>query len=289
MRFGNNQDRVKQLSAELEKAFDSMVDSGTLPAEKYMKPVFGEPNADGTRLALWYNKPNGQWVADILFSDGRTSRHTGKTRSEIISHFLQARGGMEIENQAILRENERIENRVPPGFDGSGFECETDRQVALWLQDFLHGREYMETKKYVTPADTRKMFRMLMGAVGCMKLSLDNIWGAHNLDRAYCELLDTNDEFWNFRVKALEEKTRRENAQAALLAQREAESRRDYTPEVASPYANLPSQHNPNERDIKDQSNAASARSMPIEDLRRKALFGGKVQTVPMSGTKRKL
>jgi hypothetical protein len=271
----------KGIDESVDKAFDDMVDSGNLPEEIYLKPVFGEADADGKRIAVWYSKPDGQWVLDILYPNGTTGRLTGKTRREIMLNLLQARGEMEIENQNIICENERIERGIPEGF--GDFEGEDGRQTAKWLREYLHGHEYAETMKYVTPAETKQMFRMVMGNLGKMKLALDNLAGASNLERAYCDLLDNNDTFWGFRVRALEEKQRQEDEQAAQQAAIEAELRKDRTPEVASPYANNKSV--PNAAEIKIQQNALDARTMNLQELRRKAipkLSGQKVNLVPI-------
>jgi hypothetical protein len=289
MRFGNNQERAKQLSKEIEQAFDAMIDKGHLIKQQYMKPVFGPPNADGTRIAVWHDVQNSQWVLDILWPDGSTGRHTGRTRTEIIQHFLQARGELEIENQQIIRENERIEQGLPDGIYRAEDCTPAQLQWNKWLREYPHGREFSESASLLDAYAHSDMYNMLMGMMKELGLSSSSPNAAKYLDRAYCELLDNNDTFWGFRVKALEEKQRRIDANAA----QQAESRREYVLEADTPYSNLPVGVDVRSTDEAKEVRAATE-GMTAAELKKygqamknaRTAAGVPVERIPMTGTR---
>jgi hypothetical protein len=236
-----NQDRVSKLDAQVKQAVTNMVETGALPAGRdriaggFRVPVVRIDLEDGGVATLRYNKQKAVYRMTVERPDSEPVVLEAPTATELTNALMAGHAEVELERQAIERENARIDAGLPEGFYEweEGTE-ETGREVVNWQQNYIYGQRYADALKYLSPEDKNSLYLSIRGKLGNLKLPMT----AMNLDSAHADLYDTNDDYYSLFVKADTEKQRQIDEASAIEAIEAEEARKDRTfAEPASPYA----------------------------------------------------
>ena len=186
---------------------------------------------DGRQAAIRFHKARGIYQLVVA---GEVTKEAASLTA-LTYDLLHEQAQDTLQRRDIESENERIEKGLPVGFtDYEEGSEETCHETADWLQNYHFGQIYAETIKYVSSADSRKMYAMVMGMLGHLRIPLT----AGNLDIAMRELWDKNDEFSGYVDEARAEEQRLADEETAR-AQAEADLAARAYPgdQPATPYA----------------------------------------------------
>ena len=234
--------KVAQLNEQIKTAVNGMTVASELPAGRGREPGLRVPEEtieleDGRQASIRFHKARGIYQLVILNPNGANEViKEAASLTALTYDLLRDQAQDTLQRQDIEFENARIENGQPEGFRGyeEGSE-ETGRETEDWLQNYPHsGHVYAETIKYVSSANSQKMYAMVMGMLGQLRIPLT----ARNLDIAMRKLWDNNDEFAGYIEAARAEKQRLAD-EVTARAQAEADLAARVYPDdqPASPYA----------------------------------------------------
>jgi hypothetical protein len=235
MKFSDQ--RLATLDAQIRTSISDMVAAGALPAGRNREPGFRVPEEtirldDGRLATVRFHKARNVYQLAVENENGTsTVIKEAANLTELTYDLLHDQAQDTLQRQDIEIENERLEKGLLADFD---IVDDTSRETADWLQNFHYGQIYRETIKPLSYEEEQKMYSMMMGMLGKLRLPLT----APNLDLAFRELWDNNDEFSGYIDKARAEKQRLADEAAAVAQANEDQAAKIYPDsQPATPYA----------------------------------------------------
>jgi hypothetical protein len=228
--------KVATLDAQIRTSVNDTVAAGALPAGRNREPGFHVPEEtitldDGRLATVRFHKARNVYQLAVTNENGSTVIKEAANLTELTYDLLHDQAQDTLQRQDIEIENERLEKGLLAGFD---IVDDTSRETADWLQNYHYGQIYRETIKPLSYEEEQKMYSMMMGMLGKLRLPLT----APNLDLAFRTLWDNNDEFSGYIDKARSEKQRLANEAAALAQAQEDQAAKIYPDsQPATPYA----------------------------------------------------
>jgi hypothetical protein len=239
MKFSDG--KLAELDAQIKSAINDMATAklpeGRLPAGRRQEPIFQVPEEtitvdDGRLATLRFHKTRNVYQLAVMGDNGKSEViKEAANLTELTYDLLHDQAQDTLQRQDVEIENERIEKGLLADYDEVD---EKSAETADWLQNYHYGQIYFETIKPLSHEDEQKMYSMTMGMLGKLRLPLT----APNLDLAFRELWDTNDEYAGYIEKANAEKQRLADKAAAVdqaKADQDAKIYPDSQP--ATPYA----------------------------------------------------
>ena len=240
MKFSDG--RLAELDAQIKSSIIDMAVAGQVPAGRKYQPGIRVPDEtitleDGRQATIQFHKARNVYQLTVTNESGNTDViKEAASLTDLTYSMLDDQGQATLQRQDIELENARIESGQPEGFRGyeEGSE-ETGAATEDWLQNYPHtGQIYADTIKYVSSAESRKMYAQVMGMLGKLRLPLT----APNLDLAMRELWDNNDEFASYIDEGRAEKQRLADKAAAVDQAKANQDAKIYpNDQPATPYA----------------------------------------------------
>jgi hypothetical protein len=235
MKFSDQ--KTATLDAQIRTSINDMVAAGALPAGRNREPGFRVPEEtirldDGRLATVRFHKARNVYQLAVANENGTSSViKEAANLTELTYDLLYDHAQDTLQRRDVEIENERLEKGLLAGFD---VVDDTSRETADWLQDYHYGQIYRETIKPLSYEEEQKMYSMMMGMLGKLRLPLT----APNLDLAFRNLWDNNDEFAGYIDKARSEKQRLANEAAALAQAQEDQAAKVYPDDQpATPFA----------------------------------------------------
>jgi hypothetical protein len=235
MKFSDH--KVATLDAQIRTSITDMVTEGALPAGRNREPGFHVPEEtirldDGRLATVRFHKARNVYQLAVASENGTSSViKEAVNLTELTYDLLHDHAQDTLQRQDIEIENERLEKGLLADFDEVD---EKTAETADWLQNYHYGQIYRETIKPLSHEEEQRMYSMTMGMLGKLRLPLT----APNLDLAFRELWDNNDEFAGYIDKARSEKQRIANEAAAATQAQEDQAAKIYPDnQPATPYA----------------------------------------------------
>jgi hypothetical protein len=235
MKFSDG--KLAQLDTQIKSAITDMAAAGEVPAGRKYQPGIRVPEEtitleDGRPATIQFHKARNVYQLTVTNETGKADViKEAANLTDLTYALLHDQGQNTLQRQDIELENERIEKGRLADFD---VVDDTSRETADWLQNFHYGQIYAETIKYVSSDESRKMYAQVMGMLGKLRLPLT----APNLDLAFRNLWDNNDEFSGHIDKARAEMHRLADESAAVVQANEDQAAKIYpNDQAATPYA----------------------------------------------------
>jgi hypothetical protein len=234
MKFSDG--KVAELNQQIKTSINEMANAGQIPAGREREPGLRVPEEtitldDGRRATVRFHKARNVYQLAVASKKGSTVIKEAANLTELTYDLLHDQAQDTLQRQDIEIENARLEKGLLADFDEVD---DKTSETADWLQNYHYGQIYRETIKPLSYEEEQKMYSMTMGMLGKLRLPLT----APNLDLAFRELWDTNDEYAGYIAKARTEKQRLADEGAIAAQAAEDQAAKIYPNEQpASPYA----------------------------------------------------
>ena len=240
MKFSDG--KLAQLDAEIKSAINDMATAklpeGRLPAGRRREPIFQVPEEtitldDGRLATLRFHKARNVYQLAVTGSNGKPEVIKEATNlTELTYDLLHDHAQETLQRQDIEIENERIEQGRLADFT---IVDDTSRETADWLRNYHYGQICQETLNFLRyEEDEARIYPMMMGMLGHLRLPLT----AQNLDLAFRELWDNNEEFAGY-IESARARKQELAAEAVSAAQAQEDHDAKIYPDdqPATPYA----------------------------------------------------
>jgi hypothetical protein len=228
--------KVAELNQQIKTSINEMANAGEVPAGRDREPGLRVPDEtirleDGRPATVRFHKARNVYQLAVANENGSTVIKEAANLTELTYDLLHDQAQDTLQRQDVEIENARIDKGLLADFDEVD---DKTSETADWLQNYHYGQIYRETIKPLSYEEEQKMYSMTMGMLGKLRLPLT----APNLDLAFRELWDTNDEYAGYIDKARAEK-RRLAVEAAAAAQAQEDQAAKIYPDKqpATPYA----------------------------------------------------
>ncbi len=228
--------KVAELNQQIKTSINEMANAGEIPAGREREPGLRVPDEtirleDGRLATVRFHKTRNVYQLSVANENGSQVIKEAANLTDLTYGLLHDQAQNTLQRQDVEIENARLEKGLLADFDEID---DKTSETADWLENYHYGQIYADAIKYVSSDDSHKMYAMVMGMLGRLRVPLT----APNLDLAFRELWDTNDEYAGYINKARQEKQRLADEAAIAAQAQENQAAKIYPNEQpATPYA----------------------------------------------------
>jgi hypothetical protein len=230
--------KLATLDALIKTSINDMAAAGALPAGRNREPGLRVPDAtikldDGRLATVRFHKARNIYQLAVANENGTSTVIKEATNlTELTYDLLHDHAQDTLQHRDIEIENERLEKGRLADFT---IVDDTSRETADWLRNYHYGQICQQTLNDLRyEEDEARIYPMIMGMLGHLRLPLT----APNLDLAFRELWDKNDEFAGYIESARARKKELADEAAAKAQAQEDQAAKNYpNDQAATPYA----------------------------------------------------